>query len=673
MKKYHFLYLLFFAFLSFSCSKKKLDLNSNSNDSLSVYLEIANDDAESHKKRMEVTEKALRIISSQENDSMYRVNLFKVANRYFNMPNWPNYKKTVELLVEKSEISKDNESLAKAYSYMGDYYFRNTKADSSFLFYKKAERLYIEQKNDGKLGKLYISFSRAHYMINDYGGSEFMAVKALKALKNTKDSVSIFETYNLMGVNANLMRQTDESLKYHQKALAILNKYKFPSSFQLKSLSYNNIGTVYITSGNYDQAIKYFKLSLAQKDHFLNNPESYARTLDNLAIALFKKRDFTLLPDLFYDSIKIKDSLNLTSGIVTSKNNLSEYYLYLKDTLQAKKMAQESLKLSYKSNIPEDLLYSLKRLAFSDPKNATNHFERYNHLKDSLVVEERKSRNRIARIEYQTDEIILEKNNAVAQKWIFFWLSVSGLLLAFLIFNIRIQRSKKRELRLIKNQQYANEEIYRLILDQKIRFEEGRQKEKKRISKELHDGIMNKLASIRLNLFILKKKTDPETIEESLKYISEIQNIEKEIRNIAHDLADEKFPIKDDYSGLLNNLVSDFKKHDFTKLHLEVDKEINWDIIPAVIKMNCYRILQESINNIVKHANATNVVIEILKINSNIEILIKDDGCGFDISKTTMGIGLKNIKSRTAEIGAELSITSSDGLGTSISIKIPIA
>lgn len=671
MKKYHFLFFTFL-FLIFGCSKKKFHSNSQENDSLALYFKVANKDSVSLNERIIAAEKALKIINNQENDSVHRKNLFKLANRYYNMGNFSNYKDIVSSIVEKSESANDSASLAKAYNYIGDYYFKTQKTDSSFMFYKKAESLYLNLDDDIKLGRLYISFSRAYFIVNDYGSSEFMAVKALKILKNTSDTISIYEAYSLLGINSNLMRQSEQALKYHNLALDILAKSNFDSFFQFKASTYNNIGTVYQNMGEYEKAIRYFQMSLNEKNHLLNNPDSYAKALDNLAYTNFLIKDFRNLPDLFFESIKIKDSLNLTSSLINSKNSLSEYYLYQKDTVAAKNQASEALLLSQRTKISEDILHSLKRLALSDKKNASKHFEKHNKLKDSIFIEERKSRNRIAHIEFQTDEITLEKDEAIAQKWVVFWISVSVLLLTLLILAARTQQAKKRELRLVRNQQFANEEIYRLILDQHIRFEEGRQKEKKRISKELHDGIMNKLASIRLNLFILKKKTDPETIQESLKYIAEIQNIEKEIRNIAHDLADDSFSIKDDYFGLLTNLVSDFKKHDSTKLHLEVDKEINWDIIPAVIKMNCYRILQESINNIVKHANATNVVIEILKIDSNIEILIKDNGCGFDISKMTLGIGLKNIQSRAAEIGAELEIKSSDGIGTSISIKIPI-
>lgn len=672
LKKYHFLFLLLLAFLFSACSKKKLELSSKENDSLMHYFQIANEDSIPFQKRVFVAEKALKIISLQENDSMHRVHLFKLANRYFNMTNWKKFKKTAELIVDESKKSGDRSSLAKAYSYIGDYYYKTGKTDSSFIFFKKAEKIYLNQENNERLGDLYISYSRAYFLLNDYGASELMAVKALKALKNTDKASAIYDAYNMMAINSNLMRQPEQALKYHHKALAILNKSNFPEFMQSRALTYNNIGTVYQGIGNFKKAIRYYTMSLNEKNHRLNYPESYAKALDNLAYSKFLSNDFSNLPELFFESLKIKDSLNFKSGIITTNNNLSNYYLHFKDTVNAKKYASEALDLANQTKKTEDILFSLKQLALSDKKNAVKHFEKYNNLKDSIFLEERISRNRVAKIEYETEEIVLEKDKAIAQKWMVFWISISALLLTILILVSRTQQSRKRELQLVKNQQYANEEIYRLILDQQIKFEEGRQKEKKRISKELHDGIMNKLASIRLNLFVLKKKTDAKTIEDSLKYISELHNIEKEIRNISHDLSEDIYSIKDDYFSLITNLVNDFKEHDAVHFHLEIDKNINWDSINAIVKMNCYRILQESINNIVKHAKAERIVIEILKIASNIEILIKDDGCGFDEKKPVDGIGLKNIDSRIADMKATYTINSVMNEGTSIWIKIPM-
>ena len=83
------------------------------------------------------------------------------------------------------------------------------------------------------------------------------------------------------------------------------------------------------------------------------------------------------------------------------------------------------------------------------------------------------------------------------------------------------------------------------MLAQKAKEDEARQTEKKRIARELHDGIMNKLSSTRLNLAILSKKTDTETIQKCLTYINQINQIETDIRNISHDLNQDVFQEED--------------------------------------------------------------------------------------------------------------------------------
>ena len=84
----------------------------------------------------------MNIVANNENDSLNRVNLFKVANRYYNINDWKEYSKTVHLVLEKSEIAKDTLSIAKAYTYLGDYYVSQSIPDSAFMFYYKAEKVY---------------------------------------------------------------------------------------------------------------------------------------------------------------------------------------------------------------------------------------------------------------------------------------------------------------------------------------------------------------------------------------------------------------------------------------------------------------------------------------------------------------------------------------------------
>ena len=133
-------------FIFFGCSKKKAENKTvnSSKDSLSTYFSLANDFSLAREKRQEYNQKAFDIVVNQENDSLNRVNLFKVANRYYNINNWKDFNKTVHLVLEKSERAKDTVNITKAYTYLGDYYESQAILDSAFLFYYKAEKMYVK-------------------------------------------------------------------------------------------------------------------------------------------------------------------------------------------------------------------------------------------------------------------------------------------------------------------------------------------------------------------------------------------------------------------------------------------------------------------------------------------------------------------------------------------------
>jgi signal transduction histidine kinase len=246
------------------------------------------------------------------------------------------------------------------------------------------------------------------------------------------------------------------------------------------------------------------------------------------------------------------------------------------------------------------------------------------------------------------------------------------ILISILAYITKLQHTKNKELQFEKDQQIANEEIYQLMLDQQNKIDEGRQKEKKRISQELHDGVMSKLTSTRLNLFILSKKTDEETIKKCLMHIEGIQNIEKEIRSISHDLAQDIFSGKDSFKTIVAELFEQQKTISNVDCHLEIEDKINWDTIESTTKMNLYRIFQEALQNIHKYAKAKNIVASITKHNDTINVDITDDGVGFDVKKLKEGIGLKNMYSRIKTVQGTIDIESKIGKGTHINLIIPI-
>jgi signal transduction histidine kinase len=150
-----------------------------------------------------------------------------------------------------------------------------------------------------------------------------------------------------------------------------------------------------------------------------------------------------------------------------------------------------------------------------------------------------------------------------------------------------------------------------------------------------------------------------------------LQEIEQEIRTISHDLHTEINETQFDYSNLLSNLIHLQNEIATTSFTLHIAPEIIWDSIDSLIKVTIFRIVQESLLNISKHANASTCHVSIL-LDGDLVLEIKDDGIGFDLKATKQGIGLQNIQERANTISAILEIISKPNKGTTIRMKAKI-
>jgi signal transduction histidine kinase len=244
------------------------------------------------------------------------------------------------------------------------------------------------------------------------------------------------------------------------------------------------------------------------------------------------------------------------------------------------------------------------------------------------------------------------------------------ILTSVLIFIVITQRAKNKELQFKQSQQEANEEIYNLMLSQQDKVDEARANEKKRISQELHDGILGRLFGTRLSLDSLNFSDSKEAIQKRLNYISDLKIIEEDIRKISHDLNTD-FVSGSGFVDILTELIEK-QSHAFQlKYEFNHEDDINWEDVSNKTKINIYRIIQESLQNIYKHAKANSVKIGIKPKNDVICLSISDDGKGFDIHKSKKGIGLKNIKSRVNELDGKVNFDSEINKGTKITINIP--
>jgi two-component system NarL family sensor kinase len=533
----------------------------------------------------------------------------------------------------------------------------------------------LAKLNYEKVGKKYQTAKMLYAMsviqkdAKDYTGSEISVIKAISILKKLEEPLYLFYSYNLLGVVFNELEEYDESIISHTKALDITAK--ITENKELTQLSLNNLGWVYQKKGDYLKSIEYFN-TLLNDQSLINNKRRYARVLDNRAYSKFLLGDTA---DIFNDyrfALKIRDSLNLVSGIIISKTHLAEYFTYIKDTTTAIKFLQEASTLATSVNNNRDKLSTLKMLSDLDTKNSKIYLDAYIVLNDSLQIKERKLRNKFTRIRFETDELIEETEILSKRNQIISVVAGTLLLLLGMVVIIVRQRSKNKELVYEKEQQRHNNEFYELQLQQDKKLREGQLKERERISLELHDGILGSLFGARMSLGLIEIEKEEENIAEFKLIKEELTKISKEIREVSHELNNELFDAEQPFIGIIEGHITKQNKIANFKCDFTYDSKIVWNRISREINIHCYRIIQEALQNCNKYAHATEVQINFYLDENHLILTIIDNGVGFDKSNHRKGIGLKNLQARSTQMNSIFEIKTTVNKGTTLIFKIPI-
>ncbi len=198
----------------------------------------------------------------------------------------------------------------------------------------------------------------------------------------------------------------------------------------------------------------------------------------------------------------------------------------------------------------------------------------------------------------------------------------------------------------------------------------GQENEKRRISKEIHDGIGQAISTVKMHLdFVNSKIEKPELKSDISRIIELISEIATDLRSLSHDLMPSTL-VDFGLITAITTLIRRVNQSQSIYVHFEndlYDKDIDYNYA-----LNIYRIVQELINNAIKHANCKEVKIK-LKIENDIILLeVSDDGKGSSKLEKHNGIGLYNIKNRLASLNGNLKITTAKNRGFKVVIKIPM-
>ena len=458
--------------------------------------------------------------------------------------------------------------------------------------------------------------------------------------------------------------EADKNLK-----LALFYSNELDVNTRAVETANNNLGILFFNKQEYSTAITYYNKVInedTKKDLF----QIYTYAKQNQRYSRFKLGEIKDFQKDYGKILKNFKELNLSP--IQPLTQLSEFYESQNNLLKAQKYALEAYDTSIKEKLYRDKLIALKQLTNVFPEKSKFYSTEYIKLSDSIAAVDKKTQNTFARIEYRVDELNNENLLLAERNKQIIYFSVIVLLLLSMYYFYKWQKQKQLELLLIQEQQKANEQVYSLMINQQTQMDKVKVQEQKRISQELHDGVLGKLFGARMNLDFINNQQSEEIKKDKQKYIYEIIEVEKQIRQISHELNDDKRAIINNFQLLLDRFVEDQELFLKIKIDYSINKKVPWEMVTAEEKINLYRIIQESFQNINKYSNAKTVLFTFEYLDNKLKITILDDGSGFDTKKASKGIGIKNMNDRAKLINAIYKIESELNKGTKTQIILEI-
>ncbi|AUP77804.1 ATP-binding protein [Flavivirga eckloniae] len=684
MSKYHTYILCLFVFINLQAQNNSFD---NTLDSIQRLRKLTKNDNIKLDTRLRYAKQARDLSYETKIDSTILLSNERIVHVYL-LKN--EYELAIKLGQENLKLAqKVNDSLAYAFGccYLGyGYILSGIYKDSSYFYYNKALKISKKLNHTDLTISTLLNLANIQDDHRDYLSSEINLIEAASFLQTLPKDQFAFDklsnVYNQIGLTLSHQKLYKKAIDYFNKALEINNKlpneYNYEDNSNINKYenylySKINLAEVYKKKKDYKNALSIYNELLENKDLIKKDLLSYVAIINNKAYVLFlaKRNKTKLIKSLFNKAYKISNSLNALYEIASGGNDMAEFYYAINKKDSAHILSKRSYTVGKQIKNYHELSRALLMLSKIEKGEAGKKYL-YEHIKlnDSLINVERTSRNKFARIQYETDTYIEETKRLTSQNILITIIGLIIILVFALILIIRVQITKNKVLRFEGEQQKANEEIYTLMLRQQAKIEEGRLMERHHISEELHDGILNKLLGSRLGLEFLV--IDQKNKGKFNVYIDEIRTIEKEIRDLSHELKNTKLDAEKDFITILKNYVDYQSNLHVFQYNFNHTPNIAWENINDHVKVNLYRIIQEAIQNIVKHAKATTITINFSLNHGELQLDIIDDGTGFNSNKQSKGIGLLNIKSRVSKLKGKLKISSETKKGTSLIIKLPV-
>jgi len=563
----------------------------------------------------------------------------------------------------------DRAGLSDAYTRIGIAFDVSGLYDSSIYYYERSLAICNQIDNLKGRGSALNNLGLIYWNLGDYDKALAHFFDALKDFESIGNDQYTANALNNIGLVYDDINKHDEAIIFHHKARAYYEKL---NDHYLRGAVYNNLGNSYFSLNRFDSAEYYYLRSIgmqqeANDDYGLSIAYSgYATLLDTLGKTALA---------LEYDkkSLALKNKLNEVSGQAILLINMAGIYRKLHAPAEELDCLNRAKEIAEKNNLKKELMNAYLKLSGfyekSDVGLSLNYFKKYNAYKDSVFNETSNRQITELSTKYETGKKELklkEKDLLIARKNMMLLIIAASLLLLiilgfFLYKRNQFRQEQKLQREILKQQELAT----RAILS-------AEENERRRIAAELHDGIGQMMSAARMNLSVFEQEL-PFNGEAQKKSFDNVVNLVdmscREIRSVSHQMMPNALLKK----GLADAIREFTDRIDRRILVVDLHTEGLENRLEPNTESVMYRVVQECVNNVIKHAGATHLDISLIQDQDGLSVTIEDNGKGFDHQEEGEkdGIGITNIRSRVQFLKGTVEFDSAPGRGTLVAIHVP--
>lgn len=620
------------------------------------------------------TDSLMKLLPAAKEDTNKAKLLFAIAEGFENSaPESARY-----YIAKGGELSKQlnyKKGILKSYRMFAYVQAYQSKFDSVIYYNNLVLDLARSDNDSFNIGIAFFNLGSAYRFKSDLDRAVEFTLQGAKILEgkgydNIESNINdgLQTLYQTLG-------QYDKAIEYGNKSVALARKIS--DSPQLAT-ALSNLGLSYAEQNKLNEAKKRFDEAITIATA-TNNKSIEAIALNNLSDIAIKENQFDLLKIYGDRSTQLALEMEDDGTMVSSKLTLAVYYITRKNYVQAQQLANEALQLAEKQNLLEGkgtALGMLSNIAFAmqDYKKGFQYFYERDDVQTRAFTESMQQKEVTTRIKYETekkdDQIKLQQAELGRRRIVNYFL-VGGIA-ALMIIAILFYRNYRQQ------QKLQQQRIAELETQQQLTATEavlkGEEKERTRLAKDLHDGLGGMLSGIKYSFNTMKGNLvmTPDNAQAFERSMDMLDSSIKEMRRVAHNMMPEAL-VKFGLDTALKDFCTDINNSGALQVSYQSIGLENL-VIDQTAAITIYRIVQELINNTMKHAAAKTAVVQVTKSNNQLTVTVEDDGKGFDtaILNQAKGIGWSNIQNRVEFLKGNLDVQSEKEEGTSVHIEINI-